>query len=115
MRSHGLTYRRPIACADLRTFLVETYVPRLDRRAAAEISSRYEESANELASQGIAIRWLQSYAAIEDETYICIVAASDADEVELLSRRAALAPDHVVQVVHLEAAETAHKPRGLSV
>ena len=88
----------------LRTFLVETYVPRLDRRAAAEISSRYHDAACELASKGIAIRWLKSYAAIEDETYLCIVAARDADEVALLSRRAALVPDHVVQVVDLEAA-----------
>jgi hypothetical protein len=98
VRWDGLAYRRPITCADLHTFLVETYVPRLDRRAAAAISSRYREAAHELASNGIAIRWLQSYAAIEDETYICIVAACDADEVVLLSRRAALAPDHVVQV-----------------
>ena len=93
-----------MACADLRTFLVETYVPRLYLRAGAEISSRYQEAAHELARIGIAIRWLRSYAAIEDETYICIVAACDADEVVLLSRRAALAPDHIVQVVRLEAA-----------
>ena len=104
MRSEGLAYRRPVTRAGLRTFLIETYVPRLDRRAAAEISSRYQDAAHELASKGIAIRLLKSYAAIEDETYLCIVAARDADEVALLSRRAALVPDHVVQVVDLEAA-----------
>jgi Protein of unknown function (DUF4242) len=100
----ALAYRRPVTHADLRTFLVEAYVPRLDRRAATEISSRYQDAAHELAGKGIAICWLQSYAAIEDETYLCIVAARDADDVALLSRRAALVPDHVVQVVDLEAA-----------
>ena len=86
------------------TFLVETYVPNLDGRAAATISMRYRSAIRELNRQGIALRWLRSYALIEDETFLCIVAARRSDEVVELSRRAGLDPDHVVQLVQLDPA-----------
>jgi hypothetical protein len=85
------------------TFLVETYVPNLDGRAAATISLRYRSAIRELNRQGVALRWLGSYALIEDETYLCIVGARGSDEVIELSRRAGLDPDHVVQVLQLDA------------
>ena len=86
------------------TFLVETYVPNLDGRAAATISLRYRSAIRELNRQGIALRWLRSYALIEDETFLCIVGARRSDEVVELSRRAGLDPDHVVQLVQLDPA-----------
>ena len=86
------------------TFLVETYVPNLDGQAAATISSRYRSAIRELERQGIALRWLRSYALIEDETYLCVVGARERNEVLELSRRAGLDPDHVVQVLQLDAA-----------
>jgi hypothetical protein len=85
-------------------FLVETYVPRLDEERAAAISARYDHAVRELAGEGVAIRSLQSYAVFEDETYLFIVAARDADDVVVLHDRAKLAPDHVAQVVSVDAA-----------
>jgi hypothetical protein len=84
------------------TFLVETYVPNLDGQAALTISLRYRNAIRELERQGVALRWLRSYALLEDETYVCIVGARASDEVVELSRRAGLDPDHVVQVVQLD-------------
>ena len=88
-----------MTCADLPTFLVETYVPRLDGAAAAAISAQYRTAIGELANEGIPIHWLRSYAAIEDETYVCVVAARGADDIALLGTRTRLSPDHVVEVV----------------
>jgi hypothetical protein len=86
------------------TFLVETYVPNLDGPAAATISLRYRSAIRELERQGVVLRWLRSYALIEDVTFLCIVGARGSNEVVELSRRAGLDPDHVVQVVQLDPA-----------
>jgi hypothetical protein len=85
-----------------RTFLVELYVPQLDEQAAMAITSRCRAAARQLAEQGVALRWLRSFALVADETYLCIVAARDRDHVLELSRRAGLEHDHVVEVVALD-------------
>jgi hypothetical protein len=85
-----------------RTFLVELYVPRLDEQAAVAISSRCRAAARQLAEQGVALRWLRSFAVIGEETFLCVVAARDREHVVELSRRAGLEHDHVVEVVAIE-------------
>jgi hypothetical protein len=85
-----------------RTFLVELYVPQLDEQAAMAITSRCRAAARQLAEQGVALRWLRSFALVAEETYLCIVAARDRDHVLELSRRAGLEHDHVVEVVALD-------------
>ncbi len=89
-----------------RTFLVELYVPQLDEQTAVAISSRCRAAAGQLAEQGVALRWLRSFAVLAEETYLCVVAARDRDDVVELSRQAGLEHDHVVEVVAIDGAET---------
>ena len=85
-----------------RTFLVERYVPRLDRQTAAAISSRFHGALQALHEEGVTLRWLRSFALIGEETYLCIVAALDQADVVELSRRAGFEHDHVVEMVALD-------------
>jgi hypothetical protein len=85
-----------------RTFLLELYVPQLDEQAAAAITSRCRAAVGQLAEQGVALRWLRSFALLDEETYLCIVAARDRDHVAQLSRRAGLERDHVIEVVAID-------------
>ena len=87
------------------TFLVESYVPLLDRRAAAVITSRYRGAARQLEQEGVALRWVRSFAVIDDETYLCVVATPDRDNVMRLSTRAGLDHDHVVEVIAIDACD----------
>jgi Protein of unknown function (DUF4242) len=85
-----------------RTFLIESYVPHLDDRSAATITSRLRATVRQLQKEGIALRWLRSFALVGEETYLCLVAASDLEYVVQLNRRAGLECDHVVEVVPIE-------------
>ena len=79
--------------------MVESYVPQLDERAAGKISSRLRDAARELAQQGVEIQWRGSFVLIDEETYLCIVAAPDLGCVVTLNDRADVAYDHMVEVV----------------
>ncbi|HAL28497.1 MAG TPA: nickel-binding protein [Gaiellaceae bacterium] len=85
-----------------RTFLVESYVPQLDERTAATISSRFREAARELEEEGIGIQWRGSFALLSEETYFCIIAAPDRGAVMQLNERARLEHDHVVEVIAID-------------
>jgi hypothetical protein len=89
-----------------RTFLVEVYVPKLDEPAAVAITLRCRAAVGQLAEQGVALRWLHSFALIDEETYLCLVAARDRDQVAQLSRRAGLEHDHVVEVVAIDGTQS---------
>ena len=89
-----------------RTFLVESYVPGLDERAAAMLSSRLRESIRQLNEEGTALRWGGSFALVEEETYICVIVAPVVDDVVQLSERAGLGHDHVVEAFAIDAHET---------
>lgn len=82
-----------------KTFLVESYVPQLDERTAASISSRIRAAVAQLTDEGLALRSLRSFALVEEETYFCIVEALDIDDVVQLNKRAALEHDYVTEVV----------------
>ena len=85
-----------------KTFLVETYVPHLDASAARAMSTRLRAAVPELQREGVAVRWLGSFAVIDDETYICMLAAGNAGDAVRANERANLHYDHVVEVIAID-------------
>lgn len=85
-----------------RTFLVESYVPRLDERSAKTLTNSIRETIRQLNEDGMPLRWRGSFALVDEETYICIVAAPEIDDVGELSARVGLAQDHVVEALILD-------------
>ena len=81
------------------TYLVETYVPKLDEATAAALSARLQAAIGELQREGIALRWLRSFALLEEETYSWMLTATDADDVARVTRRAGVTLDHVAEVL----------------
>ena len=67
------------------------------------ISSRYHDAMRELTAEGVRLRCLHCYALLEDETYLCIVGATETDAVVELNRRAGVVPDHVAQMLRIDA------------
>lgn len=88
-----------VASQTAQTFLVESYVPQLDRRTAATLSHRLRETVRQLNEEGTAVRWHVSFALLDEQTYICIIAALKIDDAIEVSERAGLARDHVVEVL----------------
>jgi hypothetical protein len=82
-----------------RTFFVESYVPALDGPTAAALSAQLRAAVDELRREGRELEWLRSFALIDDETYVWMLAAGDVDDVVLVNERARLSYDHVVEVV----------------
>jgi hypothetical protein len=92
------TYRRTMASTDERTFLVESYVPGLDEARAAELTLRLRSAIAELRREGLTLRWLRSFALVDEETYAWMISAADADQVATVQERAAIRFDHVAEV-----------------
>ena len=88
-----------------KTFLVESYVPKLDEATAALLSSRLRAAVAELHREGLALRWLRSLAVVEEETYMWIAGAADAHDVALAHLRAGVGFDHIAEVVPDEASD----------
>ena len=80
------------------TFLVESYVPNLDSGTAAELSSRLRSAVSELKRDGRTLQWLRSFAIVDEETYVWMVEAPDADHVALVHKRAAVSVDHIAVI-----------------
>jgi hypothetical protein len=89
-----------------RTFLVESYVPGLDERTAVTLSSRLREAIRQLGEDGVALRWGGSFALVDEETYLCIIAAPQLDDVFRLTERAGFAHDHVAEVLAIDGPAT---------
>jgi hypothetical protein len=89
-----------------RTFLVESYVPGLDERAAATLSSRLRKAIRQLDERGMTLHWGGSFALVDEETYIFIIGAPGVDDVVQLSERAGLEHDHVVEALAMDAPTT---------
>jgi hypothetical protein len=96
------------------TFLIESYVPQLDERAAITISARLREAIRELEEEGVVLRWRGSFALVEEETYLCLVVATDRQRILVLNRRAALASDHVVEIATIDEPSESERPAGFS-
>jgi hypothetical protein len=89
-----------------RTFLVESYVPGLDQRTAVTISSRFRQMIRQLCEEGVLLRWGGSFALVDEETYLCIVAAPQLDDVVRLSERVGFEHDHVAEVLAIDGPAT---------
>jgi hypothetical protein len=85
------------------TYLVETYIPNLDEATAAALSTRLQAAIGELQHEGLALRWLRSFALLDEETYSWMLTATDADDVARVNRRAGVAFDHLAEVLPGEA------------
>ena len=81
------------------TYLVETYVPKLDEATAAVLSARLLAAIEELQREGLALRWLRSFALLDEETYSWMLTATDAEDIALVNRRAGVTFDHVAEVL----------------
>jgi len=84
---------------ELTTYLVETYVPKLDEATAAALTARLQAAIGELQREGLTLRWLRSFALLDEETYSWMLSATHADDVARVNRRAGLTLDHVAEVV----------------
>jgi hypothetical protein len=101
-----------MASAGERTFFVEGYVPNLDGTTAASLSSRLRRAILELEQEGLSVRWLESFALIEEETYVWMLVASDVNHVALVNERAGTGFDHVVEMIVVESARGEPGMRG---
>ena len=81
------------------SFLVETYVPRVRRGEAREAGRRARAAAEELAGEGIRIRYVRTTILPEDEMCFHLFEAQSVEAVEEASRRAALGAIRVVGAV----------------
>ena len=88
-----------MASPTVRTFFVESYVPRLDDATAAALSSRLRAAIAELRREGHTLEWLRSFALVDEETYVWMLKAADVDEIALVNQRARVPYDHVVEAV----------------
>ncbi len=82
-----------------KTFFVESYVPALDEATAAALSAKLRAAVDELRREGRELDWLRSFALVDDETFVWMLAAGDVDDVVIVNERARLSYDHVVEVV----------------
>jgi ubiquinone/menaquinone biosynthesis C-methylase UbiE len=92
-------------------FLVELYVPRGDRTAAARDVARAEQAGTDLAREGRTVRHLRSILVPEDETCFLLYEAVSADAVAEALRRAGLRPDHVSAAI----SSITRPPKGTSM
>jgi len=86
-----------------RTFFVESYIPQLDADGASALSSRLQRAVAQLAAEGLPLAWIRSFALLDEETYVWMVAASQREHVVLVQRRAGVALDHIVEAAPGEA------------
>jgi hypothetical protein len=91
-----------VTAGDARTFLVESYVPLLDASTAAAISVRIGAAAAELRQEGVSIEWVRSFALVDEQTYFCVLAASDVADVVEANGRARFDYDHVGEVIAID-------------
>ena len=82
--------------------MVESYVPQLDQPTAVAITSRFRTAIRQLNDEGVALQWIQSFAVIDEETYLCIVAARDLNHVVQMSERVGVGHEHVVEMVAID-------------
>ena len=85
-----------------KTFLVETYVRRLDQPTTAAIAGRLDRAAAELRGLGLRVAWLRSLALLDEETCFCLFTADTAEQVVAANERAGFDFDHITEVVTIE-------------
>jgi hypothetical protein len=81
------------------TYLLETYMPGSHVHEAAAAGDRARAAAEELAREGIAVRYVRSTFLPEDETCFHVFEAGSAATVDTVSLRAALGSGRIVPVL----------------
>ena len=83
----------------MRSFLVETYVPRSGRGDAAALGSRARSAAEELVRAGLSIHYVRTTFLPDDETCFHLVEADSRDTVSELCRRAGIGHARITRAV----------------
>jgi hypothetical protein len=91
-----------MALEDERTFFVESYIPQLDADGAAALSSRLQAAVAQLRAEGLSLAWIRSYALLDEDTYVWLVAAGRREDVVLIQERARVALDPVAEAAPRE-------------
>jgi uncharacterized protein DUF4242 len=82
-----------------RSYVVESYLPRLGSVSFDEASARARAAAEELAARGTSIRYLRSLYLPSDDTCFHLFEAGSAAAVDEVSSRASLLHDRIVEAV----------------
>jgi hypothetical protein len=85
--------------SDLRSYLVESHLPRIRRAELADAATRARFAAATLAAEGCRVRHLHTTFVPEDELCLHVFGAVSAEAVHEAMRRAALAADRVVEAL----------------
>lgn len=78
-------------------YLLELYVSKTDRAAAAHAAERFSHAAAELSAEGRPVRLARSIFVPDDETCFLLVESAAAEDVRETARRAALPFDHILE------------------
>jgi muconolactone delta-isomerase len=81
------------------SYLVETYVPRMDADGARAARQRARGAARQLSREGEPVRYLRTTLLPEDETCFHLFEADSEDAVAEVCRRAGLAEPRIVRAV----------------
>jgi hypothetical protein len=107
-RHHRVTVaipgRRMLAAMDprddsLRSYLAESYLPRIRRAELRDAARRARLAAEALAEEGVRVRHVRTSFLPDDEVCLHLFEAPSADAVSEAMRRAALAVDRIVEAV----------------
>jgi hypothetical protein len=79
--------------------MVELYVSRIDAGAVARAAQRARLAADELAREGVPVRYLRSMYVKDDETCFFLFEAESMEIVRAVARAAVLPLEHVAEVV----------------
>ena len=82
----------------LRTFYVESYVPKLDSATAAVLASRLKAAVADLKREGLTVDCVRAFGLVGEDTYVGTLSAADVADVAIVYERAQLAYDHVAEV-----------------
>jgi hypothetical protein len=80
-------------------FLVEFYLSRTDREAAAAGADRARRAAEELTRRGTPVQYLSSIFVPEDETCLHLYEALSADAIREVAQRAELSFERVLEAI----------------
>lgn len=88
-------------------FLVERYMPRLQPSDIHALAGRLAAVAAQMQGEGHNIRWLHSFAILDDETCLCVFSADDSSEVHEANHRANADHERIVPAIAFD-----NEPRG---
>jgi Nickel responsive protein SCO4226-like len=80
-------------------YLVELYVARSDKDGAERCGDRARLAAEQLASEGVSVRYVRSIFVPEDETCFYLYEAASPDVVREAARRAGFTTERVTRAV----------------